>query len=267
MTTIMQPALFLSHGSPMTALGGDELNAIWQRLSRRLTRPEAIIVVSAHWTTRLPLVTGSAKPETIHDFGGFPAELYEMQYPAPGSPTLAQTIKQRLTQSGLATGIDASRGIDHGVWVPMMALFQGADVPIVQLSVQPERCARHHYAVGAALAELRRENIMVVASGHMTHNLMEYMRGVRQPSVESMQFRNWVHERILLAGKNDEALEELFNWQEQAPGAKAAHPTPEHFLPLFVALGAAGEQPAAEWVGGGWIEHTLAADNYAFGLA
>ena len=255
-----QPILFLSHGSPMTALGGDELNRTWAELAGCLARPSAILAVSAHWTTRLPIVSGSARPETIHDFGGFPAELYAMQYPAPGDPALARRIKQRLTEAGIATGIDAHRGLDHGAWVPLRTLFPAADVPVLQISVQAERCARHHHAVGKALAPLARENILIVASGHMTHNLGEWMRpGPERPSAAARAFRDWVHARLM-----EDATDALFDWEQNAPGAKAAHPTPEHFLPLFVALGAAGEKPRTEWLGGGWVGDALAADNYLF---
>jgi len=255
-----QPILFLSHGSPMTALGGDELNKTWTAIAGQLTRPAAILMVSAHWNTRLPIVTGSARPEMIYDFGGFPAELYQLRYPAPGAPELAQRIKQQLTEAGIATGIDASRGLDHGAWVPLRVLFPAADIPVLQLSVQPERCARHHYALGAALASLANENILIVASGHMTHNLMDFMRpgGVR-PSVDSRTFREWAHTQLM-----SNVSEPLFNWQQAGPGAKSAHPSPEHFLPLFVALGAAGEKHGTEWLGGGWIGDALAADNYLF---
>ncbi len=244
----------------MTALGGDELNQIWATLARRLTRPAAILMLSAHWDTRLPILTGSARPETIHDFGGFPAELYQLRYPAPGAPELAQRIKQQLTEAGIATGIDAGRGLDHGAWVPLRVLFPAADVPVLQLSVQPERCARHHYALGAALASLADENILIVASGHLTHNLMDFMRpgGVR-PTPDSRAFREWVHAQLM-----NNASEPLFDWQQLGPGAKSAHPTPEHFLPLFVALGAAGEKHRTEWLGGGWVGDALAADNYLF---
>ncbi|MEI7613494.1 MAG: class III extradiol ring-cleavage dioxygenase [Betaproteobacteria bacterium] len=257
-----QPILFLSHGSPMTALGGDAISAIWSALARRLPRPTAIVMVSAHWTTRLPMLTGSAHPETIHDFGGFPAELYQIRYPAPGDPSLAQRIKQQLTDAGIATGIDASRGLDHGAWVPLRMLFPDADIPVVQLSVQPDRCARHHYALGAALAALADENILIIASGHMTHNLRDYLQpsGIR-PAPESHAFREWTHPRIISGDS-----EALLDW-EQAPGAKHAHPSVEHFLPLFVALGAAGALHRAEWLGGGWIEESLAADNYLFEAA
>ena len=255
-----QPVLFLSHGSPMTALGGDELNQTWTTLAQRLVKPAAILMISAHWNTRLPILTGSAQPDTIHDFGGFPAELYAMRYPAPGAPELAQRLKQQLTDAGFATGIDASRGLDHGAWVPLRTLFPAADVPVIQLSVQPELGARHHYALGAALASLADENILIVASGHMTHNLRDFMRpGDVRPAADTVAFREWTH--ALLMGKDNEAL---FDWLHAAPGAHFAHPTVEHFIPLFVALGAAGENRRTEWLGGGWIEKSLAADNYLF---
>ena len=258
-----QPVLFLSHGSPMTALGGDELNRAWERLALRLAKPSAILMVSAHWNTRLPVLSGSRQPETIHDFGGFPAELYALRYPAPGAPELAQHIKRQLSEAGIAAGIDASRGLDHGAWVPLRTLFPAADVPMLQLSVQPERCARHHYALGAALAPLAAENVLIVGSGHLTHNLMDYLRpGGERPAAESRAFRDWVHAR--LTDDSPEGLEALFDWQQAGPGARFAHPTPEHFLPLFVALGAAGERRRTEWLGGGWVEDALAADNYLF---
>ena len=244
----------------MTALGGDELGGVWDALASRLPRPAAILMVSAHWTTRLPMVSGAAWPETIHDFGGFPDELYRLRYPAPGAPELAQRIKQMLTDAGIATGIDARYGLDHGAWVPLRSLFPKADVPVLQLSVQPERCARHHLSLGSALAPLSEENILIVASGHMTHNLMEWMRPTGPlPSADAQAFREYVHAR-LLAGDT----EALLDWPYAAPGARNAHPTPEHFLPLFVALGTAGETHRTEWLGGGWVGEALAADNYLF---
>lgn len=244
----------------MTALGDDEISRIWAALAERLERPAAILMISAHWSTRLPMLTGSAQPATIHDFGGFPAELHQLRYPAPGDPSLAQRIKQQLTNAGMATGIDATRGFDHGAWVPLRTLFPAADIPVLQLSVQPERCARHHFALGSALAALRTENILIIASGHMTHNLMDYMRphGER-PAPSTRAFREWAHARLMAADR-----ESLLDWQHAAPSAGFAHPTPEHFLPIFVALGAAGRQYRAEWLGGGWIEDSLAADNYLF---
>ena len=256
-----QPILFLSHGSPMTALGGDPLTRIWSNLAAELARPAAIVAVSAHWTTQLPTLGGSAQPETIHDFGGFPEALYQLRYPAPGAPALAQRIETLLTDAGIASRIDERRGLDHGAWVPLRTLFPAADVPVLQLSVQPDLDARHHFALGAALTPLAADNVLIVASGHLTHNLGEYMRG--QPRAqETIDFRNWVHER-LLSGDNDT----LLDWLARAPQPRFAHPSPEHFLPLFVALGAAGAQHATEWLAGGWVAEVLAADNYRFTAA
>lgn len=247
----------------MTALGGDELNLAWTQLAARLARPAAVLMISAHWTTRLPVISGARQPETIHDFGGFPAELYALRYSAPGAPELAQHIKQQLAIAGIAAGIEASRGLDHGAWVPLRALFPAADVPVLQLSVQPERCPRHHYALGAALAPLAGENVLIVGSGHLTHNLMDYMRPAGdRPAADTRAFRDWVHAR-LMDGSQD-ADDALFDWQQRAPAPRFAHPTVEHFLPLFVALGAAGKNRRTEWLGGGWVGESLAADNYLF---
>jgi len=244
----------------MTALGGDELSHTWAKLAGRLSRPAAIVMISAHWNTRVPILTGNAQPETIHDFGGFPEALYQLRYPATGAPELAQRIKQQLTDAGIATGIDANRGLDHGAWVPLRTLFPAADVPVLQLSVQPERCSRHHLALGSALASLPSENILIIASGHMTHNLRDFMQGggVR-PSPDSRRFRDWTHAQLM-----SNANESLLDWLHAAPGAEFAHPTPEHFLPLFVALGSAGTHRKTEWLKGGWINDSLAADNYLF---
>jgi 4,5-DOPA dioxygenase extradiol len=255
-----QPVLFLSHGSPMTALGGDELTRVWSALAARLAKPAAILAVSAHWTTRLPILSGSTQPETIHDFGGFPEALYQLRYPAPGAPALAQRIKQQLADAGIAAGIDASRGLDHGAWVPLRTLFPAADIPVLQLSVQPGRCARHHYALGAALASRPGENMLIVTSGHLTHNQKVYMaRSAARPAPENVAFRDWIHAHLL----NGE-IEPMLDWQQNAPHAVFTHPTLEHFLPLFVALGASGEKRGVEWLGGGWVEDSLAADNYLF---
>lgn len=255
-----QPVLFLSHGSPMTALGGDELSSVWAKLAERLPKPDAILMISAHWNTRAPVLTSSAHPETIHDFGGFPAELYRLRYPAPGAPDSAQRIAQLLSTSGFAVGLDETRGLDHGAWVPLRILFPETNVPVIQLSVQPQLDARHHYAMGQALAALSDENVLIVGSGHMTHNLRDFLyppTGER-PASATRAFYEWAHGCILNQRDDD-----LLDW-EKAPGARYAHPTPEHFLPLFVALGAAGSNRQTDWLGGGWIEDALAADNYCF---
>ena len=215
-------------------------------------------MVSAHWMTRQVRVGGSEQPETIHDFGGFPAELYALRYPAPGAPQLAQDIVDLLADAGIAAGIDRSHGIDHGAWVPLRTLIPAADIPVLQVSVQPELDARHHFALGAALAPLAERKVLIIGSGHMTHNLREYMTG-RPRAAQTVAFRDWVHERLLAGDR-----EALLDWAQRAPNARFAHPSVEHFLPLFVALGAAGEAATTEWLGGGWEVGVLAADNYLF---
>ena len=254
-----QPVLFLSHGSPMTAIEGGELGRVWHALAQRLQRPAAIVMISAHWTTRIPMVASSAQPPTIHDFGGFPAELYRLGYPAPGAPQLAQRIKTMLGEAGLAAGLDPRQGLDHGAWVPLRVVFPHADVPVLQVSVQPDRCARHHLSLGRALAPLAAENVLVIASGHMNHNLMDYFRNGGALRAQTEGFRDWAHARLLAADTAG-----LLDWPHAGPHAALAHPTPEHFLPLFVALGAAGEHYRSEALGGGSIGGALAADNYLF---
>ncbi len=252
-----QAVLFLSHGSPMTALEADDLGRAWRSVAARLQRPDAIVMVSAHWMTNIPMVTCGEKPDTIHDFGGFPEALYRLRYPAPGAPGLAERIKQRLTDSGLAAGADPRRGLDHGAWIPLLFLFPEADIPVLQVSVQPDRGAHHHLAVGEALAPLSDDNVLVVGSGHMTHNLRDLFLDSGRLRNETLAFRDWTHER-LMSGQRDA----LLAWTDEGPNAHLAHPTPEHFLPLFVALGAAGAAARVEHLGGGLVGNVLAADNY-----
>ena len=253
------PTLFLSHGSPMTALEPGELGRVWRTLAERLPRPRAIVIASAHWNTRIPMLAGAAKPRTVHDFSGFPPPLYDLDYPAPGVPELADQARALLTEAGLAAAIDPARGLDHGAWVPLRALYPDAEIPTLQLSIQPDRCARHHLSLGTALAPLRDQGVLIIGSGHMTHNLADYFRHQGRLADRTGRFRDWAHERLL-----DADIEALLNWQHGGAHAELAHPTPEHFLPLFVALGAAGEMPRTEALGGGVLGGALAADNYLF---
>jgi 4,5-DOPA dioxygenase extradiol len=255
------PVLFLSHGSPMLAVEDNDWTAAWRDVAASLPRPRAILMVSAHWESEIPLLTGASQPETIHDFGGFPDALYQQTYPAPGAPELARAIQDQLAGHGILAGVEGCRGLDHGAWVPLMKMFAQADIPVLQLSVQPALDAAHHRAVGAALQSLREEGVLIVASGHMTHNLRDgfrYLRGSTDMAYAA-EFRAWVHERIL-AGRVDD----LLSWQENAPAAARAHPSVEHFLPLFVALGAAGEAYQAQPLCEGYEWGVLAMDAYRF---
>ncbi len=254
------PSVFVSHGSPMHALQAGAAGEAWAALARSLPRPRAILVSSAHWETRAPMLTGSAKPETIHDFYGFPAPLYELQYPAAGSPALAQKAQALLRDAGFAAGIDGTRGLDHGAWAPLLYMYPERDVPVVQLSVQPELGPRHHVSLGRALRPLADEGVLILGSGHLTHNLRDMDRsGAAAPLPYAADFQEWVFDRI-----SKRELDELVEYRSRSAHGVRAHPTDEHFLPLFVALGAAAEAAQPERVFDAIESGALAMDAYVF---
>jgi 4,5-DOPA dioxygenase extradiol len=255
------PTLFVSHGSPMTAVEPGPAGAAWVDLGRTLPRPRAVLIASAHWETATPMLTGSAAPETIHDFSGFPDALYALRYPAPGAPDVAAEAASLLREAGFDAGIDARRGLDHGAWVPLMHMFPQADVPVVQLSLQTERGAAHHLALGAALALLAERGVLVVGSGHATHNLRDWMmhRGRSDELPYVAKFATWVADTL---AANDDAA--LSNWLDAAPDARRAHPTDEHFLPLHVAYAAAGPRAQSARVHASVAGGALAMDAYRF---
>jgi len=239
MTTRL-PTLFLSHGSPMHAVEAGGAGPAWEALAASLPRPRAILIASAHWETTLPMLTGGERLETIHDFSGFPPELYRLRYDVPGAPELATRAAQCLKDAGYTPAINACRGIDHGAWVPLKWMYPARDIPVVQLSVQTALGAAHHLRVGEALAPLRNEGVLVIGSGHVTHYLRDWVahRADPRPADYVVQFAAWLNERLLRRERD-----ELVAWQERAPSAARAHPTDEHFLPIFIALGAAGADP------------------------
>lgn len=240
MTAPQLPSLFVSHGAPTLALDAGETGAAWRRIAQSLPRPKAVLCVSAHWTTADPLVSGPARNETIHDFYGFPAPLYQIRYPAPGDPALAERVTDLLGAAGISAGIDRGRGLDHGAWVPLRLMYPEADVPAIQLSVQPGRDAAWHYRVGTALEPLRAEGVLVLGSGGAVHNLraVAWQGG---PAPDWAQgFDEW-----LAAALADGREADLLEWR-RAPHARQAQPTDEHFLPLFVAWGAAGQGARGE---------------------
>ena len=258
------PTLFLSHGSPMHAINAGKAGAVWAALAKQLPTPRAVLVATAHWESNLPMLSGNAKPSMIYDFGGFPEELYKIVYPAPGAPDIAANALALLKSAGFTAGIDGCRGIDHGTWVPLLKMYPDADVPVVQLSVQPAMNPRHHYDVGRALAPLTKEGVLIVGSGHLTHNLRDWMmsRGhgvgnTRAPYAQ--KFQSWVFDH--LAAHDTDALT---RYRQEAPDAVRAHPTEEHFMPLFVALGAAGDDAEPERVFDGFEGTALAMDAYRF---
>lgn len=264
------PVVFLSHGSPLHARSGSNAAAGWAAIAARLPQPRAVLVASAHWETEMPMVGAARQPETIHDFGGFPPDLYQIRYPAPGAPQVAQRALQLLKDAGFAASANACRGLDHGAWVPLRHMYPQADVPVLQVALQPALGSTHHLRLGAALAPLAQEGVLIIGSGHMTHNLPEMMQLMRRgatrfgeetaaaaPHVEA--FRQWIDRALRAADDGD-----LAAWQERAPQALRAHPTPEHFLPLLVARGAAGAGAAVERIDLGVEAQVLAMDAYLF---
>jgi 4,5-DOPA dioxygenase extradiol len=263
------PTLFLSHGSPMHAISAGRAGEAWTKLGRRLPRPRAILMASAHWETQLPMIATSRQPETIHDFGGFPSELFKIRYPAAGAPDMSQRALELLRDSGITATANGCRGLDHGAWVPLLRLYPDADVPTAQISIQPSLDAEHHLRVGAALAPLTRDGVLVIGSGHMTHNLREWIADARRrgsmsiderdPDQYVRDFRDWV-DNVLRS--DDRAA--LVDWLDLAPHARRAHPTTEHFLPLMIAVGAAGLRPVVEHIDAGVDSGVLAMDAYLF---
>ncbi len=254
------PPIFISHGSPMLMLEPGRAGPAWQTLARELPRPRAILAVSAHWNTRTPAVSATAKPETIHDFHGFPPPLYELAYAAPGAPDLAAEVAELV--SGIT--IDRSRGLDHGAWSPLRFMYPAADIPVIQLAVMPYASAEAHYLLGQSLQPLARDGVLILASGGLTHNLGDIVfdaaDGEALPHVA--EFRDWF--AAALARRD---LPALLDWHRQAPHAARAHPSPEHLLPLFVALGAAGENAAAKIAFRDSQLGALALDAFVFATA
>ena len=251
------PVLFLSHGSPMHAIQPGAVRAIWENIAHALPRPKAILIASAHWETDIPAVTGAAKPETIHDFYGFPRPLYEIQYRAKGDPDLAVRVEKILKNKNFQVVIDPARGIDHGAWSPLLYMYPKADVPVVQVAVQTRLGPRHHLELGRALAPLAREGVLIIGSGHMTHNLRDRSDG--GPLPYAREFQDWVKQRI-----DAHSVDELADYRRLSAQGVRAHPTDEHFLPLYVALGAAGADYRAERLYDGIEMGALAMDAYIF---
>jgi 4,5-DOPA dioxygenase extradiol len=255
------PVFFISHGAPTFALEPGKLGPQLQALGRQLGEVRAVLVVSPHWQTRGVSVSTTASPETIYDFGGFPAALYALQYPVAGAPQVALDAARLLTEAGFATDIDRFRGLDHGAWVPLMHLLPDAQFPVFQVSIPYDLTTEKALQLGHALAPLRQQGVLIVASGSMTHNLGEFRRGVAEGDHYVQEFSNWVKTAVLA-----NAVQPVIRYRSEAPHAERAHPTEEHFLPLLVALGAQGEGDAAQLIDGGIQHGMLSMDSFVWGM-
>ena len=251
----MLPSLFISHGSPMLPLRDQPARDFLRGLGEQLPRPKAILIASAHWDTERPEINAVAINDTIHDFSGFPPALYALRYPAPGDVALAAEIAGML-----GAELDHERGLDHGAWVPLLLMYPDHDIPVMQLSLQSYLGPEHHLLLGKALASLRARGILVIGSGGLTHNLRRQRapdeNSPAAPDVDA--FADWMHD-ALIEGRTDD----LLDYRRKAPHAAAQHPTDEHLLPLYVAMGAGGEK--ATRLHASTSYGVLRMDTYAFG--
>ncbi|WP_319421985.1 DODA-type extradiol aromatic ring-opening family dioxygenase [Pleurocapsa sp. FMAR1] len=237
------PAVFVSHGAPDLSLYPSPGRAFLSGLGDKLGKPQAILMISAHWGTSQPMVSKVDQPDTIHDFWGFDPRLNSLKYHASGAPDLAQRVNQLLNQAGIKSGVSASRGLDHGAWNPLMLMYPNADIPVTQLSIQPRLTPEHHFQIGKALSHLRESGILIIASGSVTHNLREFGKyPIDEPPLDwVIEFSDWLSKTI---SQGD--LDALLRYRQLAPHARKNHPTEEHLLPLFVALGAGNETDTSE---------------------
>lgn len=266
------PTLFISHGSPMLAVADTPARVFLQGLGKTLPRPRAIIVFSAHWESMGgPAISLAPLPETIHDFGGFPEALYDIQYPAPGAPDVAMQAARLLEHAGYTVRRSDTRGLDHGAWVPLRLMYPAADIPVTQISLLRDASPAEHEKLGWALSSLRDEGVLVIGSGSLSHNLSEFRGHHIHAEVPSWvsEFSEWMNSAL---GEGRHA--DVLNYRAMAPHAVRNHPTEEHLLPLFAAMGAAGVGAAGVGAAGegakvqrlhASVEYgVLAMDVYAF---
>ena len=256
------PTLFISHGSPRLAIDDSAARDFLKGFARSLGKPRAIVIASAHFGTSRPAVVGDPQPGMIYDFGGMP-ELRRLVYPATGDPVGAVKVAGLLAAAGFVPAVMKERGYDHGTWVPLMLLYPDADVPVVQISVQPHLGPAHHVAVGRALTSLKDEEILVIGSGSATHNLEQFYSRRHAPDAPALawveQFGEWMHDKV-----EGGEVDDLLRYRTLAPYAAENHPTEEHLLPLFIALGA-GNGARGKRIHASYRNGVLAMDTYAFG--
>jgi 4,5-DOPA dioxygenase extradiol len=252
------PVLFISHGSPMFALEpgrlGPLLAAVGEQLGPAL---RAILVISPHWQTRELRVMSSATPATIHDFGGFPRALFALQYRTCGDPAVSEAAATLLREAGFNVLLDGERGLDHGAWVPLRYLSPQGTVPVLQVSLPLGIDTAGSLRLGAALAPLREQGVLIVGSGSLTHNLQEFAPGASAPARYVEEFTAWTRAAVMRRQSGD-----LVDYRRRAPHAQRAHPTEEHYLPLLIASGASDTGDAVEILDGGITDGVLSMDAY-----
>lgn len=257
------PVLFITHGSPMLAIEPGKTGPLLMDLGKQLKkRPiNAILVISAHFITQgKTMLTAAKNLPTIHDFSGFPSELYQLEYNAKGAPDIAMQIQRELSYNNIHVELDPKRGLDHGAWIPLQYLFPDADVPVIQLSMAWPMDVTQAINFGKCLKILRNRGILIITSGSMTHNLYDVGYDDEKPLHYMKPFIDWVKNTL----KNHD-IDAMKNYRELAPYAKKAHPTEEHFLPLIIALASSDKDELITELDGGVTYQALAMDNYIFG--
>ena len=255
------PVLFISHGAPTFAIEPGTLGPRLQHLGEQLPGLKAVLVVSPHWQTRDVKVQTTLQPETIYDFGGFPAELYTLKYPAAGAPELAQEAARLLAAAGFAVSLDKQRGLDHGAWVPLFHMLPQAQVPVFQVSLPYSLTTAQAVTLGRALAPLREQGVLIVGSGSMTHNLYEFRGGAGSAEPYVVEFATWVRTAV-----KANAVNAVVRYRVEAPHAERAHPTEDHFLPLLVALGARDDGDAVTVIDDTVTYGMLSMESYVWGM-
>ncbi|WP_086981355.1 DODA-type extradiol aromatic ring-opening family dioxygenase [Vibrio aphrogenes] len=256
----LAPVMFVGHGSPMFAIEASLARELLQQQQPEFSGVQAIVVVSAHWVTDgYTGVTYDEAPQTIHDFGGFPAALYQLSYPASGQPSLAKAIEQQLLQSGYQAQLQSQRGLDHGAWVPLLHLVPKADIPVIQVSLNRYSSEEDVYRLGQTLSQLREQGVAVIGSGSLTHNLRDVIPGSQQAADYVVKLEQWIREQIV--NRDVQALLKVATLQEDFA---RAHPTHEHYLPLLMALGASQPRDQLTILKGGVQHHALSMESYVW---
>jgi 4,5-DOPA dioxygenase extradiol len=257
----LAPVLFISHGAPTFAIEPGVVGPQLERLGAEFTDVKAVLVVSPHWQSRGVQVMTTTAPETIHDFGGFPQQLYQLQYPASGAPIFAAEAAQLLTAAGYGVTLNAHRGFDHGAWVPLSFLLPSANLPVFQVSMPVDLDTIGAARLGKTLAPLRERGVMIVGSGSLTHNLYEFTQSGAQAAGYVLEFAAWIRQSVM---RRD--TDALTDYRRHAPFAERAHPTDEHYLPLLTASGAANAADTVRVFDGGVTHGVLSMDYYVWGL-
>ena len=256
------PALFIGHGSPMNGIEDNEFSNTWKKLGKEIFKPKAVLVISAHWLTNGTFVTAMEKPKTIHDFGGFPKELFEVEYPAPGSPELAQEISKNIVSTSV--GLDHDWGLDHGAWTVIRHMYPNADIPILQMSIDYSKPASYHYELAKQLVGLRKKGVLIVGSGNMVHNL----RMVAWDKLNEPEFGyDWAKEinQIFKEKISSNSHNDLIAYEKLGSAAKLAIPTPDHYYPLIYTLALQGKNDEINFFNDKAVGGSLTMTSVKFG--